>query len=322
MRVSIIIPVYNAEKFLAEAVISAIEQPETAEVLLIEDGSSDRSLEISKQLSKKFPKVKLLQHPDGSNYGAGASRNLGIRNASFSYIAFLDADDFFLPNRFETAAQLFANHSWIDGVYEAVGVHFEDEKSRERWFSRTGVTITTVKQAISPDELFENQSPVGSSGYCPTGGWVVKRAIFDQTGYFDENLRLHQDTAMFIKFSAVGKMMAGNLATPVAMRRVHAENRSSARRSCWQEYLSFQKMWATILLWSDRYLDDDKQAIIYRKFLRHALKPYKPTKNLLLKMVLVGLQFIRFVIKFPNNIFQSRFWEEIFQFESLAKLRN
>jgi glycosyltransferase involved in cell wall biosynthesis len=311
MRVTVIIPVYNAEDFIVESVRSAITQPETAEVLLVEDGSSDRSLEVCEQLCVKYPMVKLLQHPNGENRGAGASRNLGIKNAAYEYIAFLDADDFFLPNRFETATQMFEDHSWIDGVYEAVGTHFEDEKSRERWLSLTGAMITTMKQKFNPEEFFEKQSPVGSSGYCPTGGWVVKRSIFEKTGYFDEHLRLHQDTAIFIKFSAVGKMMAGNLETPVAMRRVHAENRSSSHRSNWQAYLSHQRMWETLVKWSDIHLDPEKRSIIFQRFFRHALKPYQPSPNIFRKILLVCFQWVRFVLMHPRYIFQTRFWREM-----------
>ena len=52
-------------------------------------------------------KVRLLHHPDGKNHGAGATRNVGIKNAKYDYIAFLDADDFYLSERFKVAQQLF-----------------------------------------------------------------------------------------------------------------------------------------------------------------------------------------------------------------------
>jgi glycosyltransferase involved in cell wall biosynthesis len=81
MQVSVITPVYNAASFVTQAVESALQQPETAEVLIIEDGSPDNSLEVCQELAKKYEKVKLLRHPNGENRGAGASRNLGMRNA-------------------------------------------------------------------------------------------------------------------------------------------------------------------------------------------------------------------------------------------------
>jgi hypothetical protein len=168
-----------------------------------------------------------------------------------------------------------------------------------------------MRVRVSPDELFENQSPIGSSGYCPTGGWVVKRSLFLKTGYFDEHLRLHQDTAMYIKFAALGQMMAGQLDKPVAMRRVHSANRSSVVRSSWDIYASCFQMWKTLIVWGDKCLDNHKKQIIFRRFIRHALKPYAFAKNQLVNILIVCFQFLRLSILCPKYIFQPRFWREI-----------
>ncbi|MGZ5284046.1 MAG: glycosyltransferase family 2 protein, partial [Kaistella sp.] len=77
MKISVIIPVYNAAAFLRKAVESALKHTAVAEVLLIEDASPDHSLEICKELVSENQKVKLFQHHDLGNHGAGASRNLG-----------------------------------------------------------------------------------------------------------------------------------------------------------------------------------------------------------------------------------------------------
>src|SRR5690554_3354498 len=115
MNISVIIPVYNAELFLRKAVESALQFKEVKEVLLIEDGSPDNALSICKELTIEDNRVKLLQHPNNENRGAGASRNLGLKNASQDYIAFLDADDFFLPNRFEKDKEIFSRYEDADG---------------------------------------------------------------------------------------------------------------------------------------------------------------------------------------------------------------
>ena len=80
-EVSVIIPVYNAEKFVRNAVLSALACEEVAEIVLVEDQSPDNAFEVCKSLEKEFDQVKLIQHSDQGNHGAGASRNLGIRNA-------------------------------------------------------------------------------------------------------------------------------------------------------------------------------------------------------------------------------------------------
>jgi glycosyltransferase involved in cell wall biosynthesis len=227
MKVSVIIPVFNAEPYLRQAVFSALQQPETGEVLLIEDGSTDESLVLCRRLDKRHGNVRLLRHADGQNLGAGASRNLGIRKANFPFIAFLDADDFYLRRRFSIARKLFGLHSNADGVYEATGVKFENEEARTVWQLNPlhrGNSITTITEVLSPEELFE-ALVLDKRGSFTTNAIVVRKRIFDRTGLFDEDLKLHQDTAMWIKMAAVARLHPGRLKRPVAIRRVHDSNR-------------------------------------------------------------------------------------------------
>src|SRR4051812_37519090 len=123
-KVSVVIPVYNAEKYIKAAVNSALMQEEVGEVILVEDKSPDNSLSVCKGLEMQDSRVHLYQHPDKQNHGAGASRNLGITLAKLDYIAFLDADDYFLPNRFKKDKTLFEKDPSIDAVYSAIGTHY------------------------------------------------------------------------------------------------------------------------------------------------------------------------------------------------------
>ena len=98
--VSVIIPVFNVEQFVEKAIISALQQPEVFEVVVVNDGSTDNSLQIITKLQAEYSRVKLCHHPNLVNKGRSASRNLGIKKAICNYIAFLDADDYYLENRF------------------------------------------------------------------------------------------------------------------------------------------------------------------------------------------------------------------------------
>jgi glycosyltransferase involved in cell wall biosynthesis len=193
LQCSVIIPVYNAAGYVRAAVESAIAQPETGEVILTEEASPDRSLDACQQLAAEYDRVRVLRHPDEKNHGTGASRNLGIRNARFDYISFLDADNYFLPERLSVAKTLFQEDSEIGGMYEAIGLEFEDGDSKARWLAlREKNSLATMKERVRPEEPFEKQRPVGSSGFCQTGGWVVKTSVFDKTGLFDEHFQLNQ----------------------------------------------------------------------------------------------------------------------------------
>lgn len=222
-NISVIIPVYQAERFIEKAVYSALEQPEVLEIILIEDGSKDNSLYLCKVLERAhYPKVRLIQHPNGVNCGAGASRNLGIRSSKGKYIAFLDADDFYLPGRFINDIEILQSATFLDGVYNALGVHFYDQEECER----INFNLTTVKYFVPPESLFEEMSPIGNAGYFSGDGLTVRKEIFNKVGYFDSTLELSQDTHMWIKMAAKANLAASIIDRPVAMRGVHSANRT------------------------------------------------------------------------------------------------
>lgn len=100
-KVSVIIPVYNAEKYLEKCVRSVMDQTlRDIEIICVDDGSPDNSLAVLQKLRAEDDRVKIISQPNG---GAGAARNNGLRNASGEYLSFLDADDFFEPNMLEEA---------------------------------------------------------------------------------------------------------------------------------------------------------------------------------------------------------------------------
>lgn len=308
MLVSVIIPVYNAEHYVRQAVESALAQPETGEVLLIEDASPDGSLQVCEELAGAHGKVRLLRHSDGKNHGAGASRNLAIQNARFDYVAFLDADDFLLPGRFSVAKQLFEADPEAEGVYEAVGVRFENEAAEQRWKRGNATMMTTMTERVPPDRLFEAQSPVGGSGYCPTGGWVITRSVFEKTGLFDEHLRLHEDTAMYVKLAAVGRMIPGRLDEPVAMRRVHGHNYSSAPRSALDTYRARFLMWATLWEWSRKNLKKGRRQLVLARFVQHVVAPHDRGNPRLVRYLRSIGRLAVLLLRHPELCLALRFW--------------
>lgn len=226
MRISVIIPVYNADQFLDAAVSSALAQPETAEILLVEDGSSDSSLSLCRDLARRFSRVRLFQHGNSQHRGAAASRNVGVREAVCEYVSFLDADDFFLPGRFSVAAGVFSDDSETDGVYEAVGIQFESDTAERRWREDShwlGPGLLTMSGPVEPEELFEVLLRGRSGKFC-TDGIVVKKSLFGRTGLFEESLAHHEDTHMWLKMAAVGRLKPGRIMAPVAIRRIHDRN--------------------------------------------------------------------------------------------------
>lgn len=252
MRVSVVIPVFNHALWLKDAVTSALAQSEVDEILLIEDGSSDHSLERCEELASTDPRVVLLRHPNGENRGAGASRNLGIRRATGPLVAFLDADDLMLPKRFQRTIGVLSEFPDTDGVYEAVGYRFDSRDALRLHMSDGRELLTTMSRVVEPDRLFWEQSPVGDAGYCNTDGWTFRRDFLMQKLLFNEHLGLHEDTDFFIRASIAGVMRPGELSQPVATRRLHAANRISSPRSEGDRFETFQAMWIASAIWALR----------------------------------------------------------------------
>ncbi|HEY9653496.1 MAG TPA: glycosyltransferase family 2 protein, partial [Coleofasciculaceae cyanobacterium] len=106
--VSVVTIFLNTEKYIEEAIESIFAQTyDRWELLLVDDGSSDRSTIIALQYAQQYAgKVRYLEHETHQNRGMSASRNLGVRHAQGEYIAFLDSDDVWLPQKLERQVEI------------------------------------------------------------------------------------------------------------------------------------------------------------------------------------------------------------------------
>lgn len=227
MKISVITPVYNAEKYITNAVESALQFDEVFEIILVEDQSPDNALDVCKRLAEKYERVKLFQHPDKGNHGAGASRNLGLAKATGDFIAFLDADDYYLPNRFDAEKDLFKNPE-VEGVYGAIGVHYYSKKAKDQYFEIFGDRLTTVYKKHSPKDVFRGQlGMLGSFGLFSIDALTIRKSALDQklSPMMKTHLRLHQDTEFLFRLSYHLDLYPGILNEAVANRGVHESNR-------------------------------------------------------------------------------------------------
>lgn len=267
-QISVIIPFYNARDFVTQAVESALQQPETGEVLLIEDGSPDGGIEILRELEKKHPKVRLLRHADGGNHGAAAARNLGIQHSQYAFIAFLDADDYYLPGRFSLTREILGNDPNIDGVYNAIGAHFQTEEDRKLFDQTFLREITTMTRRIPPEKLFEEI--IGfkrGAWYFHLNSLTVKKDLLFRVGLFNEKLSPHEDTDLLFKICAAGRLSPGDIEHPVAIRRVHGANRITHhivdKRKHYQTDI---ETWESIYSWGRKNLARNKQWMIALRY--------------------------------------------------------
>lgn len=282
--ISVIIPVYNTEKFVTEAVQSAIVLPEVSEIILVEDGSRDHSLKICEILETEYEKVKLFTHEGNRNKGAGASRNLGIRESSSDYIAFLDADDKYLENRFVKDIIILKDKS-IDGVYSKIGAFNENGGNRLKR------PETGISKEIEPHELFEEM--LTNSEGINTLGVTLRKEVLNKIMGFNEKLGLHQDTELWLRLAFHYRLVGANLDHVVALRREHPKNRIKNKNS-------FSKLMFNSVLLNYYSGQNMKKSLLIYIILKHFDSVYKSLRilpfNTKLKAFWIFVRDFRFYV--------------------------
>lgn len=313
LSISVVIPVYNASKFLSRAIKSALSQKETSEVILVEDGSTDDSYEICQRYAIKHDNVHLHIHKNHLNLGAGETRNLGVQKSNYNYISFLDADDYFLEKRFNKTNEVFKEYPEADGVYEAIGVSFDSEFSKKEWNLRKNKNpITSIKQHIKPEELFWKQSPIGRAGHAHLDGLTVKKSSLLKVGLFNPALRLHQDTDLFMKLAMACKMYPGEIESPIAIRGVHDNNRISKERSLEEAFNYRKAMWKSTYQWAFEN-GFKSEADVLRNRIRYCRLDIVINKRKI--KFYKGMKFYILALKeFPKLIFELAFYKRILIF--------
>jgi glycosyltransferase involved in cell wall biosynthesis len=211
--VSIIIPFFNREKFLAEAIESVLAQTyQDWELILIDDGSSDSSSDIVRSFIQKYPeKIFLYAHEDGANRGASASRNLGIKYASGNFITFLDSDDVFLPNTLEVEVAAFGQNLEANAVCGTLQYWFSwtrQQNKKERDFL-VNLGLPSGKLYQPPNLLVHN---LRAGGRKPGIGCVILKAEFvDQFDLFEDDFRfVCEDQIFWAKVSLYARIYVLN----------------------------------------------------------------------------------------------------------------
>jgi len=193
--VSIIVPVYNTEKFLKECLDSLLAQTyPNFEIVIVNDASSDNSEAIIQEYLKRYPE-KIQYIKKAKNEGVSAARNTGIKAAKGQYIAFCDSDDVWLPEKLEIQMQEFFKDPDLDVVYSDCFLIFEDKKTNQKLTEFWG-----VKQYSG--YIFEKL--IKAKGNIVTSVVVAKKEIFQKVGLFSEDLRYVEDYEFFLRVALEG----------------------------------------------------------------------------------------------------------------------
>lgn len=182
---SVIIPLYNTEKYIVEAVNSVLHQTyEDFEVVIIDDGSTDRSASLAKSFDD--PRVRYIYQ---KNKGIAGARNTGIRNMRGQYAVFLDADDTLLPDKLRSQV------AWLDEHPEISVVA-----------GRCIITDAKGKYLVrnsSPEGMIELRD-ILVSGPCPIHCYMLRKSWVDRAGFFDESFVTCEDRDYECRLALLG----------------------------------------------------------------------------------------------------------------------
>lgn len=209
--VSVIIPVYNGERYISETIGSVIAQTEKSwEIIAVNDGSADHSQALLDEFAKRNP--GLIRVISVNNGGVSRARNIGVSEARGIYIAFLDQDDLWMPQKLElqleqfradkTLGLSFTNESIVDhngSVVRENVLAFNDKKNRGHVFEHL---------------IFENFIPISSV--------MIRKDLFTGIGGFDPRYCLAEDYDFLLK--AVQIALVDYIDAPLLLYREHGES--------------------------------------------------------------------------------------------------
>lgn len=182
--ISVIIPAYNAASSISRTLQSVLAQtyPNIIEIVVVDDGSQDETAAIVRE---QFPQVILLQQV---NSGPGAARNTGVARSTGAYLAFLDSDDEWLPDKVAAQIEAFKQHPECDLQLACA-----------QWVDMDGTPLPVRDRNLPdfilmpPEQWLRSQFWLDTWVFPHTSGWLLKRALYDDVGGQDPTFPIAQD---------------------------------------------------------------------------------------------------------------------------------
>lgn len=211
INISVIIPAYNAEQYIAEAIDSVLRQTFTGfEIIIVDDCSVDNTWEIIKAYSSKDERIKIYKND--KNSGVSFTRNFGVSNAEYNWIAFLDADDAWREDKLQKQVELVMQQPDTDVVYTSYSFMNSDGKSNNNVFH--------VPDSITYKKML-HQNIMSCSGV------MVKKKLMEQIPMGNDGI--HEDFMEWLKILKTGAVARG-IDQPLHVVRVAVKNSKSGNK--------------------------------------------------------------------------------------------
>ncbi len=188
-KVSVIIPAFNAADTLAETVASVLKGTHKhLEILIVDDCSTDATDQVAAKLVEEDSRIQYFRNP--KTYGVSKARNLMIYRATGDYVAFIDSDDTWEPNKLEVCLKMLADYPEVKAVAHAL--RYLDKRGNKLSYIPTYPTTKAEMQAIKE---------TGESPWVFPSSVVVDRSILLKEGGFAEDWEVGEDTELFTKLA-------------------------------------------------------------------------------------------------------------------------
>jgi glycosyltransferase involved in cell wall biosynthesis len=226
--IAVVIPAYNTELHICEALDSVAAQTRLPEqIIVVDDGSSDGTAERVLTWRREYPgELSLLQQ---SNRGVSAARNTGVRHAKAGLIAFLDADDLLLPHHLAWLELAFQRHPELLLCF-GDALHLNGQQITKT-SSLVGTGIEDVEYDERDDGLRLMKGTVYFSlvrgNYISPSASLVSKSALERVGLFDEAIRNAEDRDLFLRLSLIGPF--AYYPYIVAHKRLHENNLTHTR---------------------------------------------------------------------------------------------
>lgn len=281
-KVSVIIPTYNRPELVKKAVASVLRQTyQDFEIIIVDDGMKERAKKSIEEIHD--PRILYIQNE--KSLGGGGARNVGIKAARGEYVAFLDDDDEWLPEKLETQMNAFEKSSSDVGFCFSAVLNVFDDKEEN----------TSVEEGIKD---YSEISFVRFKGFM-TSSLVIRRKIFNEVGGFDPELPSHQEPELILRIAQKYKGLGIN-APLVRMnaKSTHEHISSSLERRITgremvlekhkEEYARRPKILAKHYFWLGLWYRETKQYAKARECFKNSLRAQFTTRAFLHYLVLFG----------------------------------
>lgn len=307
--VSVIIPAYNVEHYVAETIESVLRQDyKNMEIIIIDDGATDSTPEIIQKYAEKDSRIVIVTQ---KNKGLAGARNSGLEKALGEYICIFDADDIMLPDKISQQVAFLDSHTEYDLVYSDA-YHFIDGTQNIYFWHLPHLSKNTYRDLI----VFGN--------YVNPNTVLFRKSVYDRCGGFDQELRSAEDWEYWLNITYHG-IRFGYLQKPLTLYRMRGNSLSADRVTMYKTAIDVMEK-QKVLPQPDEILTLINEGITKRQsrlvlsYLRKGERKYafvaakRNARSIIFfwLLVLIPKQILAFLYAFLQQIiFRKRFQQSI-----------